>query len=813
MLLAGVAFFATACEKDSLLSGYEGGVSFNIQMISSSTTRAGDDTTENGGEAGGNETPSAPAGPVISPINVRIYRPTDNNPQINHDDDTYTTLIRRYSSLEDIPNPLFLVAGNYKIKVEGGNKSKNKAFKEPETAIERQEKLCYEGAISFRINPKETTKNIEVACTPINVKINSVFDPSDTEKDSSTDKSKYENRLFSDVKITIAAMTYEADGDNKTTAAKIKAESGKLEFIGEKTESGTVEIRETGYFILPDGISSTDNLVYLFEGVHKEDGPIEYVGYTTVSKGYAYTLNFRYARTPDGFAGITLALNTKPERVEDTFYFKPQPEIKATGIDLNAVNDYKRGENVTLACESIYPLTKITLGDNVIFENNITTVNNTVPGITATATDDTNTKVNITLSPEYFNSVGGSMQSLNFKMWDSDTDPNQPYEQIVKFRKSGIMDNSEQQYDLWSNRATIKAHIIPDDIASGTSVKIKFRRSDIAADSQSNVYEITATKQSGSDDVWVATTDIMDGENRVFPTYDYVANNGNNHAIYKPNTATGIYAGSSYTYDLYIGEDRVDSYTLTASMPTNQIIPDGTFNQKLDCFEGGNVSSIWGSGNNTFTKSLCVYDSANGRAKLQATSAMSKLAAGNLFTGDFNMGSDFNGTVSFGIKYSWSARPTALKFKYQGNIEEVNQGSGYITGQDNASVLVAIVKWGNRHGVTSGVGTPSGMWSPDNGVNSVGEGEIVGYGLAYPTTETNGADTMTTYYVPIVYYDITTPAADLNAANYSLVISFATSRYGDYMNGSSKSHMYIDDVEWYYGEESTFENVFENDTF
>ena len=216
MLLAGVAFFATACEKDSLLSDHEGGVSFNIQMISSSTTRTGDATTENGGEAGGNETPSAPAGPVISPINVRIYRPTENKP-VNHEDDTYTTLIRRYSSLEDIPNPLFLVAGNYKIKVEGGNKSKNKAFKEPETAIERQEKLCYEGAISFRINPKETTTDINVVCKPINVKINSVFDPSDAELDA-TEKRKYENRLISNVKITIVAMAYVADGENKTTA-------------------------------------------------------------------------------------------------------------------------------------------------------------------------------------------------------------------------------------------------------------------------------------------------------------------------------------------------------------------------------------------------------------------------------------------------------------------------------------------------------------------------------------------------------------------------------------------------------------------
>lgn len=796
MLLAGVAFFAIACEKDSLLSDHEGGVSFNIQMISSSTTRAGDTTTENGGETGGNETPSAPAGPVISPINVRIYRPATTAA----DDNNYTTLIRRYSALEDIPNPLFLVAGKYQIKVEGGNKSKNKSFKEPETAIERQEKLCYEGYTNFVINAHQSTNNIEVACTPVNVKINSIFDTSDAELDT-TGKKKYENRLISNVKITIVAMAYVADGENKTTAAKIKAESSKLEFGG----------TGIGYFILPDGVS---DIVYLFEGDHETDGHIEFVGHTSVSKGYAYTVNFRYARTPDGFAGITLALDTEPtDIIEDKFYFKPQPEIKATGIDLNAVNDYKRGENVTLACESINTLTKITLGDNVIFENNIATVNNTVPGITATATDDTNTKVNITLSPEYFNSVGGSMQSLNFKMWDSDTDPNQPYEQIVKFRKSGIMDNSEQQYDLWGNKATLKAYI-PDDIVAGTSVKIKFRRSDIAENSQTNVYEVTATREPGNEKVWIATTDIMDGEERVFPKLDFVPDNGKGHAIYKPNTATGIYSGSEYTCDLYVDGVKIDSYTLAPV--ANQSIYGGDFNNSnLNCFknlcQSSTVSEDWGSGNNNFV-TLCAFE--NNKAKLIAGEYLTNLTAGNMFTGDFKMDGT-KGTVSFGIKYSWSARPTALKFKYQGNIENVDKKSTYINkgSQDEASIIVAIVKWGNRHGVTSGLSDPSGMWSPDNGVNSVDEGEIVGYGLAYPTTETKGAATMTTYYVPIVYYDINATAADLNAANYSLVISFATSRYGDYMNGSSKSHMYIDDVEWHYGEESTFENVFTNDTF
>ncbi len=811
IFIAGVAFIATACEKDSLLSGYEGGVSFDIEMQSSSSTRAGEGagagTTTDG--SGSSENPPASNEPVISPINVRIYRPNGDN------DAEYGTLIRRYSSIEAIPNPLYLVEGRYMIKVEGGNKSKNKAFKEPETEKERKEKLCYQGSNNFSIEAHQVNgsenKVVEVNCTPINVKTRVIFDRTIKYLPDRPTVPEYENHLFQDdVKITLAAVAFDENMMNVAdiTADKIKAEPVRLEFDAFNGDNRKKE--EAGYFVLPDNVN---HIFYLFEGTHETDGKIEYIGYLPVSRGYVYPINFRYVRTPDGFAGITLKLDTEPEKIVDQFYFKPQPELKATGIDLTAVNDYTRGTTVSLTCESINDLTKLSLNDEVFYENNVASQAD-IAGLTATKVEDT--KVTITLSQDYFASVGGSLQTLQFKMWDSDTPANEPYTQEVKFRKSGIMDNSVQSYDLWGNKATIKAYINPADNSSNAVVKIKFRRADIAADATNNVYEVSATKLSTGVDEWAIETVKMDGENRVFPYYDPTAN-AEGHSIYKPNTATGIYAGNAYTYDLYIGDDFVDSYTLTVPLPTNQIISDGTFNQKLDCFEDGNVSSIWGSGNNSFTKSLCVYDSANGRAKLQATTAVGKLAAGNLFTGDFKMGTDMNGTVSFGIKYNWSARPTALKFNYGAYIGTVDKEGKYISGQDEASVLVAIVKWGSRHGVTSGVGTPSGMWSPDNGVNSVDEGVIVGYGLAYPTIETYDSETETisptTYYVPIVYYNIEETAESISGANYSLVISFATSRYGDYMNGCSSSYMYIDDVEWHYGPITDKMPTFATDTY
>ena len=48
--------------------------------------------------------------------------------------------------------------------------------------------------------------------------------------------------------------------------------------------------------------------------------------------------------------------------------------------------------------------------------------------------------------------------------------------------------------------------------------------------------------------------------------------------------------------------------------------------------------------------------------------------------------------------------------------------------------------------------------------------------------------------LPIQYYDTTAKPS----GRYSLVISCATSAYGDYMNGCTSNVMYVDDFEWVY---------------
>jgi hypothetical protein len=76
---------------------------------------------------------------------------------------------------------------------------------------------------------------------------------------------------------------------------------------------------------------------------------------------------------------------------------------------------------------------------------------------------------------------------------------------------------------------------------------------------------------------------------------------------------------------------------------------------------------------------------------------------------------------------------------------------------------------------------------------STSAGSVIGYGVVYPTGTTEGSS-MEEITIPIQYYDKTAKPEGL----YKLIISAATSRYGDYMNGCNDNVMYVDDFQWVY---------------
>lgn len=719
---------AASCDKEPLSEGIEGAVSFDITMSAESRAVNQSDFT-----------PAA--------VKVRIYRQDGE-------------LIRRYTSFEEIPDLLYLVAGNYSVKVEGGDPA-NVAFKEPSDATTRKEMLCYLGEKPFSV-AAHTQSSIAVTCPTINVKSQVIFDTQDTEVDESG-RQKYENRLLSNVKISMSALTTTASSVAELKSAINETKAPTLNFDG----------TGTGYFLMPEGVTT---LVWSFEAEHATDGAVAQVGtIANVEPGKGYSVNFHYSRTPDGFAGITVLIDDTVDPIEDDFNFKPQPEISGAGILAEGENIYQAGSTLSFACESINNLVALSLGGVNFFENGAV-VEGAIAGLTATKVSDT--KVTFTIDATYFDSLKGASQKLLFGMIDSEG----VYDQTLLFKKTGLV-MEDFKADLWANTGSFKAFVAED----AAQVEIRFRKVGTTA--------------------WNTMTAVADGQNNYTATseaaWSAAQTNVKGHTYYTPITAQSIFANNSYECELIVDGVTKDSGSMSTS--TSQMIPDAGFeNSGLTCFSTSSAgATFWGSGNNSITKTLCTQASYEGNvgsycAKLQANDpgVLNMMAAGNLFTGQFNM-SGMSGTVSFGVRYNWQARPSAIRLKYWaniGNATHTTYGSNIAKGaQDEASIQVVIIDWDTQHKVTSGSGAPSGVWSPENGADASASGKVIGYGVIYPNSPAT-TSSLSEVEIPIYFYDkVTKPSK-----NYTLIISAATSRYGDDMNGCASNTMYLDDFRWVY---------------
>lgn len=371
------------------------------------------------------------------------------------------------------------------------------------------------------------------------------------------------------------------------------------------------------------------------------------------------------------------------------------------------------------------------------------------------------------------------MQNITFKAEDTNGGVG---DNKIEFKNQGL-DIIATTADLWLNTATFNA-VVTD--ASLPSVKVQYRRKGTSE------WVITSAGSLSSGNNFTVTSSAQWTEGK----------NDKGYIVYYPNSDKSIFANSTYECQLVLNDvayGPIVEYATTGG----QTITDATFeNISLSCWGLSNDKApFWGSGNNTYKKTLCVQSTYAGQqgsycAKLEASETLGMLASGNLFTGTFAM-DGFAGTVSFGIDYPWAARPTAIKLKVRhelGNVTTTKYSSDIPKGSpDQASIYCSIINWDTQHKVTSGADSPTGVWSPENGINSVSAGEVIGYGAVYPQGTTAGSQ-MVELVIPIKYYDkVTKPSK-----KYKLIIAAATSRYGDYMNGCNESVMYVDDFQWVY---------------
>lgn len=645
-------------------------------------------------------------------------------------------LIRKYEPARTRPDNLYLIGGEYTLKYESSDGS-----------MATWDHLSYAGEKDFTITPHNTTV-VEMKCPIINSGVKVTFDPSVEEK-------------IEDFKVYVCAsdeFSYH-DADNETVPT--------LRYTEDRT----------GFFLLPEGVSK---LSWGFYGKRKDTGAdvaiISTAGHREIvpEAGMLYSLNFKFSNTPDGALDISVEVDEEGELVDRTIYFSPQPAFAGSGFSIGAVSGYTGGEmQVKVSAINALKSVKLIAGSDEYELMDVTRAG--IDGVAFSLTDECNGT--ITMSETFLSRYNGGIHTLKFKATDVADAEGQTQMRIAM---QGLFDMDADHYDLWNNTAELRAAITDD--AAG-NVVIKYRRR-----GATEWTSIPATE--GEDYTYTA---------RVTPVWSSKTVNG--HTVY--TLEKGISAKTTYEYMLSI--DGKDGDVKSFTTETTQTIPHGDMDsESLLCFttDGSKNAPYWGSGNNSTTSSLCTSSTFSGMggshcAKLQATGAvLGILAAGNLFMGQFKP-DGMSGTVEFGYKYTWLARPAALKLKLHaklGNVDRNKHATYLATGTpDIATVYVAIVDWNAKHNVTSGVSKPEGVWSPADGPDAVSEGKILGYGIL-DITESTAGNSMVETTVPIVWYD----RESKPAGNYTLVIACSTSKYGDYMNGCSSNIMYVDDFEWAY---------------
>ncbi len=602
----------------------------------------------------------------------------------------------------------------------------------------------YKGEEPFTVTPGENT-SVEVKCTQQNTAVATVFDET-IRTNFGTDCA---------VRVMPGAAYDETRADDPST----------LRY----TEDAT------GYFLLDEGC---DALAWQFSGTHASRGTITQTGVISeVRSPGRYTLTFRYSPDLPGYIeAVAIRVDDTTDDFDDTIIWSPDPTIEGNGFELSEIQQYQGGEK-GFNVSTVKPMVSSTLTFAGKTYDLLAAISTPVAGLAVEKTGE-NTLI-VTLSDDFFTGCPGGNQTLRFEV--TDNSGGHGVAECV-FALQGIMDPSAADYDLWRNTVTLRARVFENVSAVTFGLR-----------TEGGAWQELAGTNAG-DGIWTATL----GTEWVEST------NENGQTVYTPKAGTGVWAEGKYECRAVIdGQESLTSFSTAGG----QSIPGGDMEDgSMSCFTINNqTTAFWGSGNNNNTPNLCTQGSSNGNryANMQSTYYLAAMAAGNLFTGVFEM-SGFTGTVGFGQPYVYTARPRALRLNYHASVGSVNRNDGNgplsIGSQDRARIYVAIVEWESQHKVSStfsfGSCSNSGTWDPANGTNAVSEGRILGYGSMWIDQSTSGEEMVSSQdALRIFWYDKESAAP---SGNYTLVISCAANAYGDYFNGCDSNHLWVDDFQWVY---------------
>lgn len=400
-------------------------------------------------DAGTESTPSGDKGALTLNVDSRAVTDTtlDYVLRIYQNGTDKDMLVRRYSSSDELPQYIWLVAGNYTATIECGK---------PQAAS--FDNSYYYGEKAFTIEGGKTTQ-VDLVAVLQNIPVEVAFDQTVVEG--------FEDGYYVDV----AAIADLAQATDSTP---------KLHY----TES------KTGYFVMPEGETTLSwRFVGTFVYADGEKVSVDKAGkIENVEVKKHYTLSFKYSKDASGFLGdIIVTVDTSIDERDDHIAFNPDPEVRGVGFDYTASCNYAGGERQYMATSPAEFVGVTLAAGDQIFDP----VTNTIEGITLSGMNTP--QLYITLSDKFFNMLSGGEQSIALTVMDNDggvTTKQLPYvlQGVNTYKKSGT--------DLWNGTSRLTATVF----GAPSNVQIMYRGvgesewkySTAVASATANEYEATA---------------------------------------------------------------------------------------------------------------------------------------------------------------------------------------------------------------------------------------------------------------------------------------------------------------------------------
>ena len=328
-------------------------------------------------------------------------------------------LVRRYTSLNDVPEHLALLAGDYVAMAQVGEKH-----------IVSFDKKYYVGESSFTIEAGRVA-NVTVDCKIQSTIVRVEYDSSVVEK--------LDAGYFTNVSV---AESYDADAIATGDIHSLRYE--------ESAE---------GYYVLP---AEQTTLFWHFEGNHSVEGPIVKEGkIEDVKPSVKYTLALKYSKDAPGGLVIEATVDESFEEYDDTLIFSPDPTVMGEGF-----NEKEQQLSIVTRTYNVASLANISTMTITVDGQVYDLLAGDVAGVNVVKSDDMNYKVTIT--DEFFKVVAGGQYAVCFNIEDIDGGN---LKKDINYNVQGIMPLASGDYNLWHGNVTFKANVVD---TSATTIKVAY---------------------------------------------------------------------------------------------------------------------------------------------------------------------------------------------------------------------------------------------------------------------------------------------------------------------------------------------------